>query len=136
MNLQEYIKAEITNQIRKVSTLAELLEALPSELGSLESDSFAIYGGWLILRDDSHKDLGAKLATMTDQAPVFRDQGSTKSAKFQNVGPFYSVDLDRPNKHCRTVRVLRPSKEDIISICGSIPKGLIVLEELDEAPGT
>jgi hypothetical protein len=56
---------------------------------------------------------------------------STRTAVFKDVGPFYQVDLDRPNKKCRKVRVLQLAKEETLEICGDIPEGYELLEELD-----
>lgn len=139
MNVREYIQGELESHQQKVAELVELLYNIPPQLdgsgiGELEADSIQLYGGWLILRDSSHKDLGSKLATITDQSLRFGSFGSTtRTVVFRNVGPFYKVDLDRPNLECRKVRALRPAKEVTLDLCGDLPDGYELLEELDGA---
>lgn len=141
MTVREYIEGELESHKEQVAKLVEMLCNLPPQLdgtgiGELESDNITIYSGWLILRDTSHKDLGAKLATITGQTLRFRATGTTRTAVFKNVGPFYKVDLDRPNPKCRKVRVLKPAKEVTMEICGDIPDGYELLEELDGTDDT
>lgn len=137
MNVREYIEKELREYQTKVLKLTELLYNIPPQLdgsgiGELESDGIQIYGGWLILRDTSHKDLGSKLATITNQSLRFGGYGSTtRTVVFRNVGPFHKVDLDRPNPKCRKVRALRPAKEVTLEVCGDLPAGYELLEELD-----
>jgi len=132
VNVKEYIEGELDKHKEKAAELVELLEVLPVNIGELESDSIYLWGSLLVLRDISHKDLGSKLATMTNQSLRFKACGLLRTAVFYDVGPFYKVDLDRPNPKCRMVRVLKPAKEEVISICGDLPEGYELLEELDE----
>jgi hypothetical protein len=92
---------------------------------------YLIGDSWLSIGDSTHKGLGARLATITDQTAVFVACGSTRTAAFEGVGPFYKVDLDRPNQNCRKVLVLQVAKEVTLEICGEIPEGYKLLEELD-----
>ena len=133
MQVREYIQQEIVSHHEEVARLSSLLNELPNEVGALESDSVQIWESWLILRDTSHKDLGARLATITGQTLDFKVCGTIRTAVFRDVGPFYKVDLDRPNPKCRKVRVLRPAKELEMEICGDLPEGYELLEELDGA---
>lgn len=131
MNVQEYLIDNMAEHQESISARVKLLSNLPDEVASLEADTISIYGSLLVLRDASHKDLGAKLATITGQSCRFKTVNSTRTAVFRNVGPFYKVDLDRPNPKCRKVRVLRPAKELVIELCGDIPEGYELLEELE-----
>lgn len=136
MNVREYIQKEADKHHEAMSELTELLYNIPPQLdgrgvGELESDSIHIYGSWLVLRDTSHKELGAQLASITDQSVDFKPCGSVRTAVFRNVGPFYKVDLDRPSPKCRRVKVRKPAEEIIIDICGDLPTGWELLEELD-----
>lgn len=134
MNVRQHIECKADKALEEYQQVAEFLEKFPLDLGDLEVDSiFLISDGWLCLQDSTHKDLGAKLATLTDQSLRFTTCGSTRTASFYNVGPFHKVDLDRPNPKCRKVRVRKPAKEEVISICGDIPEGFELLEELDES---
>ena len=134
MNVQEHIQCKVDLALRELQRVSRILEGLPEDLGALEVDSLLlISNSWICLRDKSHKDLGVKLATLADQSLRFEIFGSTRTASFRNVGPFSKVDLDRPNPKCRKVRVLRAVKEMTLEICGDIPEGYELLEELDGA---
>lgn len=138
MTVREYLQAEIVTYQEKATRLTELLYNIPPQLdgkgvGELESDSVLLFGDWLILNDKSHKDLGSRLATITGQSYRFEVTGTTRTAVFRDVGPFYKVDLDRPNPKCRKVRALRVAKEVTLEICGDLPAGYELLEELDES---
>jgi len=129
--VREYIEKELEAHQEEAAKLIEMLRYLHPGIGDLESDSVHIYGGWLILNDKSHKDLGAKLATLTGQSYRFKRAGSAHTVVFKNVGPFYNVDLNRPNTKCRKVRVRKPATEVTLEICGDLPEGYELLEELD-----
>jgi len=131
MNVREFIEGELETHKKRAAELVELLYNIPEEVGELESDNIMIWGSWLVLRDSTHKDLGSKLATLTGQSLRFKTCGSIRTAVFKNVGPFYKVDLYRPNPKCRKVRVLKPAKEVTLEICGDIPAGYELLEELE-----
>ena len=137
MNVREYIEGDLETSKEETAKLVELLYNLPFQLddrgiGELESDSIYLMGkSWLILRDSTHKGLGAKLATLTGQSVRFVTRGTVRTAIFRDLCPFHRVDLDRPNPKCRKVRVLKPAKELEMEICGDIPKGYTLLEELD-----
>jgi len=133
--VKEYVQDELDSSQKKVTELLHLLIDLPEEVGALESDYVAIYGGWLILRDTTHKDLGAKIASLTDQTVIFKPVSRSRTAIFKDLGPFYKVDLDRPNPKCRKVRVRRLATETTLEICGDIPEGYELLEELDVQEG-
>lgn len=137
MTVSEFIQEEIDRHHAKMSALVEILNDIaPSGLGELESDSILIYpvdscDHWLLLADETHKDLGVRLATLADQSGRFRVYGTTRIASFENIGPFYRVELRRSNPKCRKVQVLRPAKEIEMEICGDIPEGYTLLKELD-----
>jgi len=138
MQVREYIQKELEAHQKEVSVLTAILHNLPPQLdgsgiGELESDNVRLYNGWLILQDASHKDLGSRLATITGQSCRFVNPlHSVPTAVIHSVAPFYKVDLDRPNPKCRKVRVLRPAKEVTLEICGDIPEGYELLEELED----
>ena len=129
--VREYIEKELETHQDEITRLKEILCNIPHEVGELESDSIILWGNWLVLRDKTHKDLGSKLAAITDQSLRFKNAGSVRTAVFRDVGPFYKVDLDRPNPKCRKVRVLKPAKEVTLEICGDLPAGYELLEELE-----
>jgi len=131
MNVREFIESEVRSRRERIKELTEILDHLDDAVGELESDSVRLFGNWLTLRDESHKDLGSKLAAITGQSYRFKLYGTLRTAFFRDVGPFYSIALDRPNPKCRKVRALRLPKEVELKICGDLPEGYELLEELD-----
>lgn len=131
MNIRDYIEKEANACLAKGQCLLKMLGNLPPAVGDLESDSIQLFGSWLVLRDTSHKDLGSKIASITGQSVRFKSAGLLRTAVFHNLGPFRAVDLDRPNPKCRKVRALKPAREEILTICGDLPPGYELLEELE-----
>lgn len=134
MNVKEYFKEQLEYHKRNIADLTELLEELPKELAELEADVIYDLGyNWLVLSDSSHKGLGAELATISGQTVCFESSSHTQwRAQFKDVEPFWWVELRRPKKGCKTVRVRKPAEELTITICGDIPDGYEYLGEVKE----
>jgi len=133
MNVREHIQNELETYQKKVVAMSALLQALPQDLGELEADGILVYGGWLNLRDETHKGLGAALATIADQPCRFDTWiPSVRTATFRDVGPFYRVDLTRPNPKCRKYKVLKTAEVVTMEFCGELPPGYDVLAVLEE----
>lgn len=134
MTVKEYFEKELKYRKEKIAELTKLLGELPEELAKLEADLIYDIGyKWLVLSDKSHRDLGAKLATISGQTICFDSSNATQLvAQFHNVGPFTWIDLHRPKKGCRTIRVRTIPKERTITICGELPDNYEYLGEVEE----
>lgn len=134
MNVKEYFKGQLEYYLGETAKLTKLLEELPEELAELEADTIYDLGyKRLVLSDKSHKDLGVKLATISGQSIRFDSSNASHLiAQFTDLGPFLWVDLRRPKKGCKTVRVRKPAQELTLMICGEIPEGYEYLGEVEE----
>ena len=134
MIVKKYFEKELEYHEEKAAKLTWMLGELPEELASLEADTIYDIGyQWLVLSDSSHKDLGAKLATISGQTIAFESRSPTqRMARFHDVGPFTWIDLRRPKKGCRTVRVRTIPREQTITICGELPDNYEYIGEVEE----
>lgn len=134
MIVKEYFEKELKYHEENAAKLKTLLSELPEELANLEADSIYDVGHtWLVLSDSSHEGLGARLATSSGQTVCFEDRSPTeRMARFSDVGPFTWIDLRRPKKGCKTVRVRTIPQERTITICGELPDYYEYLGEVEE----